>query len=229
MKILKQPGHEILWLSERSDTFRMYEGARVCYKSTPKDKEALFRRLVERDHESPFEHSSMTIRFICDRGVSHELVRHRLASFSQESTRYCNYSKDKFGREITVIKPVKIPENCLEYDIWKKSCEQAEAAYFALLEQGVTPENARSVLPTCLKTEIIVTANLREWYHIFDLRTARGAHPDMRFMMQDLLMDIHGEYPFLLDDLFFERQREFVEDFCFAKEMFDEKKGESNV
>ena len=124
-------------------------------------------------------HQDITMKFICDRGVSHEIVRHRVASFAQESTRYCNYGKEKFGKEITVVKPSWSGDNGVLGN-WVAACERAEASYFTLLDKGCTPQEARSVLPNSLKTEIIVTMNLDGWKHFFDLRCAEGAHPDMK-------------------------------------------------
>lgn len=126
-------------------------------------------------------HQDITMKFVCDRGVSHEIVRHRVASFAQESTRYCNYGKEKFGKEITVVKPAWCDEGDAKYEFWRSGCCFAESAYFGLLEdKGCTPQEARSVLPNSLKTEIIVTMNLDGWNHFFDLRCAEGAHPDMK-------------------------------------------------
>lgn len=125
-------------------------------------------------------HQDVTVKFICDRGVSHEIVRHRVASFAQESTRYCNYSQDKFGREITVVRPSWCAENTAVYDTWMLGCEAAESDYFALLDDGCTPQEARSVLPNSLKTEVVVTMNLDSWRHFFTLRCSPAAHPDMK-------------------------------------------------
>ena len=130
-------------------------------------------------------HGWKSIKFICDRGVSHEIVRHRDASFAQESTRYCNYSKDKFGNEITVIKPsfYEYVDNVFDktsYDYWIEAMEEAEKQYFNLLKLGSTPQEARSVLPNSLKTEIIMTARFKEWAHFFELRCDKAAHPQMR-------------------------------------------------
>lgn len=125
-------------------------------------------------------HMDVTVKFVCDRGVSHEMVRHRVASFAQESTRYCNYGLDKFNNEITVIRPSWCGPDRTVYDIWKKGCEDAEKTYFAMLDDGATPQEARSVLPNSLKTEIIVTMNLDGWNHFFDLRCPPNAQPDMR-------------------------------------------------
>lgn len=125
-------------------------------------------------------HEDVSVKFICDRGVTHEIVRHRPASFCQESTRYCNYSNGKFGGEITVIKPCFFKENSTRYLNWFVACESAETAYNAILEDGGTPQEARDVLPNSLKTEIIMTANLMEWCHFFNLRMSPAAHPQMR-------------------------------------------------
>ena len=145
--------------------------ARTCYKSEDYIKEGsaerLVKSLINRGHEAMLEHYSFSIKFICDRGVSHELVRHRMASFAQESTRYCNYSKDKFGNELTFIKPCFWEENTHEYFSWCESMGNAEKGYFELLKLEATPEKARSVLPNSIKTEIVMTANLREWRHFY--------------------------------------------------------------
>ena len=125
-------------------------------------------------------HEDVSVKFICDRGISHEIVRHRPASFCQESTRYCNYSKDGFGGEITVIKPMSFDCSDSPYRIWKRSCENAETAYFDLLDEGCTPQEARDVLPNSLKTELIMTAPLMEWCHFFNLRMSSAAHPQMQ-------------------------------------------------
>lgn len=125
-------------------------------------------------------HQDITIKFVCDRGVSHEIVRHRVASFAQESTRYCNYGLDKFGNEITVIRPSWCAEGDALYDIWKGGCRENEETYFAMLNEGATPQHARSVLPNSLKTEIIVTMNLSGWDHFLGLRDASDAHPDIQ-------------------------------------------------
>jgi thymidylate synthase (FAD) len=158
------------------------QASRVCYKSES-NSEKLYDYLkdkIERGHESVIEHSMVTFRIICDRGVSHELVRHRIASYSQESTRYCNYGKDKFGKELTFIKPCFWEEDSDEYVAWHDLCRASELTYLTLLNYGTTPQEARSVLPNSLKTEIVVTMNLREWRHFLKLRLSKAAHPQMR-------------------------------------------------
>lgn len=125
-------------------------------------------------------HQDVTVKFTCDRGVSHEIVRHRVASFAQESTRYCNYGLDKFGNEITVIRPSWCKEDDDKYYIWRDACTEAERWYFTMLSENATPQEARSVLPNSLKTEVIVTMNLYGWNHFFELRCAKDAHPDIQ-------------------------------------------------
>ena len=142
-------------------------------------------------------HQVVTVKFICDRGVSHEIVRHRSASFAQESTRYCNYSGEKYGREITVVRP-SWKRTGVTDAIWMDGCGKAEAAYFDLLDAGHTPQEARSVLPNSLKTEVIMSDNLNGWDHFFDLRCATSAHPDMQVVANMLReefekLDLHKE------------------------------------
>lgn len=143
-------------------------------------------------------HEDVSVKFICDRGVTHEIVRHRPASFCQESTRYCNYSNGKFGGQITVIKPCFFKENSTRYLNWFVACESAETAYNAILEDGGTTQEARDVLPNSLKTELIMTAPLMEWCHFFNLRMSPAAHPQMQEVasyaydaMNSLLWDAH--------------------------------------
>lgn len=180
---------------------------RTCYKSEEKATEhsasTFVAGIIKRGHESVLEHVSVTARFICDRGVSHEIVRHRIASYSQESTRYCNYSNGDFGGEITVIKPCFFDEGTDAWYHWKNSCEEAEKAYFNLLNWGSTPQEARSVLPNSLKTEIVMTCDLREWRHFFKLRCAPAAHPQMREVAIQLLHEFQETIPVIFDDLTF--------------------------
>ena len=180
--------------------------ARTCYKSEDYIKEGsaerLVKSLINRGHEAMLEHYSFSIKFVCDRGVSHEIVRHRVASFAQESTRYCNYSKDKFGNELTFIKPCFWDEYspCMEI-LWQQAAKQSEVKYFELLEMGATPEQARSVLPNSIKTEIVMTANLREWRHFLKLRTSQAAHPQMRELTIPLLKELKEKIPVIFDDI----------------------------
>ncbi|MFA5054230.1 MAG: FAD-dependent thymidylate synthase [Parcubacteria group bacterium] len=185
------------------------QAARTCYKSEdkiePGSAERLVRYLLERGHEAMIELGGMAVvKFIVDRGVTHELVRHRLCSFAQESTRYCNYSKGKFGEEITVINP-RFGEarrgHARVSDLWIRAMHDAEAKYLQLVRRGVPAEIARGVLPQSLKAEIVVGANLREWRHIFKLRTSGRAHPQMREVMVPLLAEFKQRVPVVFDDI----------------------------
>lgn len=209
MKIIPA-SYEILTPLDGEEILRTIELAgRVCYKSEDKitdgSAERFVRSIIERGHESVLEHVSLSVRFIVDRGVSHELVRHRVASFSQESTRYCNYSKDRLGVEITVIAPCFANEDRDGYGHWVCACEDAEYRYFVLLNSGWTPQEARSVLPNSLKTEVVMTADLREWRHILRLRTDKAAHPSMREVMVPLLAELKERVPVIFDDIGGER------------------------
>lgn len=182
--------------------------ARTCYKSEGKIQEGsaakLVAGLIKSGHEAMLEHASVTVKFVVDRGISHELVRHRLASFAQESTRYCNYSKDEFGSEITFIIPDYLEYKSEGWNIWKESMKQAEDAYFKMLDFGLSPQQARAVLPNSLKTEVVMTANLREWRHFFKLRalgTTGKPHPQMLEVAVPLLEDMKNLIPVVFDDL----------------------------
>lgn len=204
MKIVKS-GYEIITPID-GDTIlnRIETVARTCYKSEAKqgsDTKQFVRALISRGHEAMLEHCSFSVKFIVDRGISHELVRHRVASFAQESTRYCNYSQDKFGNEITVIAP---PLRGEAFAMWKQACELIEKAYFLLLDLGYKPEIARSVLPNSLKTEIVMTANLREWRHFFKLRASGVTgkpHPQMLEVTLPLLIELKKKIPVIFDDI----------------------------
>ena len=156
------------------------------------------KKLIKSGHEAMIEHYSITVRIICDRGVSHEIVRHRIASYAQESTRYCNYGKDG---EITVIEPFFWTEESPEYQLWRTTCLVAEDTYLYLIDLGASPQEARSVLPNSLKTEIIVTMNLREWRHFFRLRTSIAAHPQMREIVIPILTEFKNRIPVVFDDI----------------------------
>lgn len=214
MKIVK-PSYEIMDDISPFGTLELEKierAARTCYKSEGLIKDQaesakkLIKKLIDNGHEAMLEHSSLTVKFICDRGVSHELVRHRMASFAQESTRYCNYSQDKFGNEITVIAPCFLVEGTDPYMSWKASMCLAETGYFDLLDKGLSPQEARCVLPNSLKTEVVVTANYREWRHILDLRSDIAAHPQMRELMVPLLKELHERIPVVFDDIYENRR-----------------------
>jgi len=213
---------------------KLEKAGRTCYKSeeniTSDSARNFVLTILKSGHESVLEHEKVTVRVICDRGVTHEIVRHRIASYSQESTRYCNYGKGKFGSEITVIEPfffdsnaarqsVKIPSGYKNsegqaafgnwtgaelnaFDIWYMAMMFTEWAYLTLVNEfGRTPQEARSVLPNSLKTEIVITYNIREWRHFFKLRTSRRAHPQMLEITIPMLKEFKQRLPVLFDDI----------------------------
>ena len=184
---------------------RLEQCGRVCYKSEAKITDtsapAFVAGIIKRGHEAVLEHCSFTVKFICDRGVSHEIVRHRLAAYCQESTRYCNYSKDVFGNEITVIRPSYMRPGMKDFQIWERAMNACEDAYFDLLDYGCTPQEARSVLPNSLKTEVVMTADIREWRHFLKLRCSPAAHPQMREVALILLEKVHALIPVCFDDI----------------------------
>lgn len=175
---------------------------RTCYKSeckiTPGSAREFVRKIIASGHESVIEHEAITVRIVCDRGVSHEIVRHRLASYSQESTRYCNYGKTG---EVTFVEPCFWERGDLKYKLWFSAMSAAETHYLDLLKAAASPQQARSVLPNSLKTEIVMTANLREWRHFFRLRTSPAAHPQMRQIAIPLLAEFKRLIPLIFDDI----------------------------
>ena len=203
MKIIEQ-SHEILHID---DLARIEIAGRTCYKSedkiTENSADRFVKMLIKRGHEAMIEHGGATVKFITNRGVTHELVRHRLCAFGQESTRYVNYG----GKEMEFIKPVWCPEgntNDIPLGLWMIGMKQAEENYNELIEAGWRPEYAREVLPNSLKTEIVVTANFREWRHIFKLRaigTTGKPHPQMQALMIPVLDEFATLRPALFEDL----------------------------
>jgi thymidylate synthase (FAD) len=195
MKVLEQ-SVELLKVDANA-TLAIEEAGRTCYKSEDKITETSAKdfvgMLVMRKHGAMLEFADATFRIITDRGISHEMVRHRLASFAQESTRYCNYSKDRFGKELTFIEPPGMDTLTRAY--WVAACTFAENEYFSMLNSGAKPEIARSVLPTCIKTEIVMKANFREWLHFIELRTAPAAHPQIREIAREINNILHAHTP----------------------------------
>lgn len=190
------------------DALQLIEHAgRTCYKSTSESCDTTIpfvQKILQRGHESVIEHVSASMRFITDRGVTHEIVRHRLASYSQESTRYCNYSNQRFGKELTIIQPVwlsDVDEPLSPASVWKAAMLASERHYTTLLEMGWSPQQARAVLTNSLKTEIVMTANLREWRHFFKLRTSASAHPQMRDLALKALGMFKEAVSVIFDDL----------------------------
>ena len=217
MKVVS-PSFQILTPIDATHIMQLLEEVgRTCYKSedliTDDSCFGFVKRIIDRGHEAVIEHFNITVKLTNDRGVSHEEVRHRIASYAQESTRYCNYSKDKFGSEITYIdlkggmeydrKVNSLPADVQQqiYDEWVQACVDAENHYNRMIELGATPQIARSVLNNSTKTEICITMNLREWRHFFKLRCSPAAHPQMREIAIKLLMAFKAMIPVVFDDI----------------------------
>ena len=201
-------GYEILTDITGNELKDIEKAGRTCYKSesniTDDSAKKFIENLIKRKHEAMLEHSFLSIKFICDRGVSHELVRHRLAAFAQESTRYCNYSKDKFGNELTFIRPCFFVGDTNKMEEWEDAMMNAEHSYMRLINDGATPQEARSVLPNSIKTEVVMSANYREWRHFFKLRAGREtgpAHPQMEEITIPLLKELKEKIPVVFDDI----------------------------
>jgi thymidylate synthase (FAD) len=201
MKIIK-PSVELLSITPNAEKL-IERAGRVCYKSedliTEESSAKFIQNIIKRGHEAVLEHANASLLFICDRGVTHELVRHRLVAYCQESTRYCNYSKDKFSNEITVIEPPTLTPN--QKMNWYDAMIHAELSYTLLIRDGVSPQIARSVLPNSLKTEIVATANMREWRHILKLRTSPAAHPQIIEVMNIAKSILKKECPNVFGDI----------------------------
>ena len=196
------PSVELKYTVDPTETLKhIEEVARTCYKSKDKITDnshvSFIKRLVRRGHEAMLEHGSVTAKFIVDRGVSHELVRHRIASFAQESTRYCNYG----NLGLTFIKPSSISDPML-IGLWTNAMHIASNAYLSLLNNGCSPQQARAVLPNSLATSLVITANLREWRTILKLRCALDAHPDMRHIMLQTLQKMYELFPPVFEDIY---------------------------
>jgi thymidylate synthase (FAD) len=209
MKIIEQSYEILTDLSNPIQLLKNIEIAgRTCYKSEDKITDDSCRQfcqmLIHNGHTAMFEHSSISVRFITNRAIANEIVRHRHCAFAQVSTRYCNFSKGKFGNEIQVIKPCELEENSEQFERWYNSCQHAEDSYMYLVNNGVRAENARDVLPLCLATELVVTASIREWRSIFILRTTNFAHPQVRELMRSLLKEFQEKVPILFDDIVYE-------------------------
>ena len=205
MKII-EPSVELINDIDAEKILRHIELAgRVCYKSesriSDKTAEKFIANIIKSGHESVIEHISLTFKIVCDRGVTHEIVRHRLASYSQESSRYCDYSNDKFGNELTFIKPCFWTEDDENFLLWKNTMAQLEKTYLEMRKNGARPEQARSILPNSLKTEIFMTCNLREWRHFLKLRTAQRAHPQMREVALKIYNILNEKLPILFSDI----------------------------
>lgn len=201
MKIVSQ-SVMLLWATPDSE-YQIESAGRTCYKSEDKitqDSARDFARKMRKSgHHAIIEHAVASFRIITDRGITHEIVRHRLASYAQESTRYCNYSSDKFENQCSFIEPPGLSES--QRREWESACLYAEKQYFELLSQGCTPQIARSVLPNCLKTEIVMMANFREWRHFISLRGTKAAHPQIRPIAYGIWNILMEHAPSIFEDL----------------------------
>ena len=201
MKIVNQKV-ELLWITPQPEKVIEQIG-RTCYKSerfiTDESAGKFCKNMVMAGHHAMIEHAVASFRFVVDRGVSHEIVRHRLASYAQESTRYVGYHRDVFGGEIKVIEPPGLGD--VDRVLWERACEEVEAAYMEMTRSGVKAEIARSVLPTCLATELCMTANFREWRHFIKLRGAKAAHPQIRVIAKLVLGVLKVKAPNVFGDI----------------------------
>lgn len=203
MKIIEQ-SYRILW--NPGDVIE--KAARTCYRSEDKitddgsSDQKIKEMLTSLGHMAMLEHSVLSVEFTTDRAIANELVRHRLCSFAQESTRYCNYSKDKFGNELTFVRPEWLRDYyTYEASLWVDTCVMAERNYLTLLKKGLKPEDARCVLPLSLTTKLVMTTNYAEWRHILELRTSKAAHSQMRALMIPLLKELQETIPVIFDDI----------------------------
>lgn len=203
MKIIEQ-SYRILW--NPGDVIE--KAARTCYRSEDKITEdgssdrKIKEMLTTLGHTAMLEHSVLSVEFTTDRAIANELERHRLCSFAQESTRYCNYNKDKFNNELTFVRPEWLRDYyTYEASIWADACVTAEHNYLTLLRNGLKPEDARCVLPLSLATKLVMTTNYAEWRHILKLRTAKSAHPQMRALTIPLLKELQETIPVIFDDI----------------------------
>jgi len=186
------PSATLIWITPIPDQI-IEQAGRICYKSeelTTNDSARNFiKRVIKSGHESVLEHASASFRIITNRFTTHQIVRHRLFSYSQESQRYCNYSKGKFNEEITFVRPVDLGEG-KKYSIWCQSMQNAENAYKEFIAAGGKAEQARSVLPSSCKTEIVMTGNFRSWKHFLSLRMDSHAQADVRFIANEINIEL---------------------------------------
>lgn len=201
MKIVS-PSVNLLWITSEPE-IQIESAGRTCYKSEDKitvdSAQQFSRKMRKAGHDAMLEHAAASFRIITDRGITHEIVRHRLASYAQESTRYCNYSSDKFGNECSFIEPPGL--NGEQRSLWKSACELAEQYYFKMLDSGCSPQISRSTLPNCLKTEIVMMANLREWRHFISIRGTKAAHPQIRPIAYEIWKILSKHAPSIFEDL----------------------------
>jgi len=193
-----EPSATMLWMTPNAEKF-IEQAGKTCYKSedsiTEDSSEKFIKRIIMSGHESVLEHCSASFRIVCARYTSHQIVRHRLFSYSQESQRYCNYSKDKFNNEVSFVKPIFQPYDKKKEIVWDACVEMAEKKYFQCLANGMTPQEARSVLPSSCKTEIVMTGNFRSWRHFLKLRCDSHAQSDIRYLANEIKYQLNKSAP----------------------------------
>lgn len=201
MRII-EPSVTLLWATKDPE-IQIEVAGRTCYKSEDKIRKGsaqeFSRKMRDIGHLSMIEHAVASFKIITDRGITHEIVRHRLASYAQESTRFCNYSNSKFGNECTFIEPPNLSQE--QRIDWEKACLFAEKQYMKLVNSGCSPQIARSVLPNCLKTEIVMMANFREWRHFIEIRSQKAAHPQIRPIAYQIWSELSSLAPSVFEDL----------------------------
>ena len=184
---------------------KIEKACRTCYRSegsiTEDSYKKLLKNCITRGHESVLEHEKITVRMYADIGVYKDLTRHRIASFSIESTRYCNYGKDKFDNEIKFIKPCNIEKGTKLYEKWEKACQDIEKNYLQMAELGATPDQMRMILPHSTASEIVMTANIREWKHVLNLRCSKFVHPSIRQLLIPVLLRFKKDMPEIFGDV----------------------------
>lgn len=209
MKII-EPVVEIEKVDYNKMMKNLERASRTCYRSEDKITEESYKTLlkncINRGHESILEHEKITIRMTCDIGVYKDLTRHRHASFSIESTRYCNYGKDKFDNQIKFIEPVNIEKNTKLYEEWQKTCEEIEKHYIKMVNLGATPDQMRMILPHSTAAEVTMTANIREWKHVLSLRCTKHAHPAVEQVMIPLLLHLKKNMPEIFESIEYDEE-----------------------
>lgn len=209
MKII-EPTMQVEKVDYKQIMKNLERACRTCYRSegkiTEESYKTLLKNCINRGHESILEHEKVTIRMVCDIGVYKDLTRHRIASFSIESTRYCNYGKDKFDNEIKFIKPVNMEEGTELYNRWYSTCKTIEENYIEMSKLEATPDQLRMLLPHSTAAEVTMTANIREWKHIFSLRCTKHTHPAVEQLMIPLLLKFKKEMPEIFDNIEYDEE-----------------------
>lgn len=212
--ILLDPKIEVENFDGKKIMKNIERACRTCYRSEDKITEEsyinLIKNCINRGHESVLEHEKITVRLTCDIGCYKDLTRHRISSFSIESTRYCNYGKDKWNNQIKFIKPCNLDKEKPEYDFWKNCMQDIENTYLDMTQLGCTPDQMRMILPHSTAAEVTMTANIREWKHIFELRCSKRAHPSVQQVMIPLLLYFKEQMPEIYENV--EYNTEFPKD-----------------